>query len=154
MAASFKGTLGCSWFSLMLVHSKKMHMEFGSQERTVTLDILELLFKGEFKPPGLVPGYSPSPPPSTRAMLSDSCMQPLSETSGPTWHSYEPAFTVEQGPGKQRRRMMPSENNIYTFQICLDPLMWSQAFCGRLSKRKTKILLGNSSRLCWSLIHP
>lgn len=35
---------------------------------------------------------------------------------------------------------MPSENNIYTFQICLGPLMWSQAFCCRLSKRKIKIL--------------
>lgn len=32
--------------------------------------------------------------------------------------------------------------------------MWSRAFCGRLSKRKTKILLGNSSGPCWSLIHP
>lgn len=51
LAASFKGTLVCSWFSLMLVMSlsfQKMHMEFGSQERTVTfivVDIWELLFK-------------------------------------------------------------------------------------------------------------
>lgn len=35
---------------------------------------------------------------------------------------------------------MPSENSIYTFQICLRPLMWSRAFCGRRSKRRTKTL--------------
>lgn len=41
------------------------------------VDILERQ-EGELAAAGLIPTYSPSPPASTLAMISDSCVQPLS----------------------------------------------------------------------------